>query len=140
MDDHEFLAILDCFFMFSFITSSELIFFLYRFIILLHLISSFLLTRCLVIPYAYVSIESTDYILLSSFERNAILLIYPIKILFRSLLNLCCVINIDLLFLMNSFWLFWYYLWQFYFFLDGLFYSHVNAASKVLELKLLIYF
>ena len=77
--------------------------FLYCFIILLHLISSFPLTRSLLVPYAYVSIESIDYILLSPFELKEILLISSLKILCLSLLNICCVFNIDLLFLMNFF-------------------------------------
>ena len=63
---------------------------LHRFVILLHLISSFSLTRSLLIPYAYVSIESFDCILLSSFELNAILLICSVKKLCLSILNLCC--------------------------------------------------
>ena len=46
----------------------------------LHLIYSLLDAKFLFISYAYVSIESTDYILLSSFEIEAILLIYSVKI------------------------------------------------------------
>ena len=65
--------------------------FLYRFIILLHLISSFPFTRSLFVPYAYVSIASIDSILLSSYELKAILLISPVKTLCLALLNLCCV-------------------------------------------------
>ena len=80
--------------------------FLYSFIILLRLISPFLLTRSLLVPYVYVSIESIDCILLSSFELKAILLISSVKTLCLSLLNLCCVFDIDLLFLMNSLWFF----------------------------------
>ena len=41
--------------------------------------SSFSLTRSLLVPYVYVSIESIDYILLSSFERKAIFLISSLK-------------------------------------------------------------
>ena len=62
---------------------------------------SFSLTRSLFVPYAYVSIKSTDCILLSSFELKAILLISSVKTLCLSLLNLRCVFNIDLLFLVN---------------------------------------
>ena len=62
---------------------------------------SFSLTRSLFVPYAYVSIKSIDCILLSSFELKAILLISSVKTLYLSLLNLRCVFNIDLLFLMN---------------------------------------
>ena len=75
--------------------------FLYRFIILLHLISSFSLTRSLLVPYAYVSIETIDSILLLSLELKAILLISSVKVLCLSLLNICCVFNIDLLFLIS---------------------------------------
>ena len=73
--------------------------FLNRFIILLHLIRSFSLTRSFL---AYVYIESIDCILLSSFDFKAILLISSVKTLCLSLLNLCCVFRINLLFLINS--------------------------------------
>ena len=79
---------------------------LYRFIILLHLISSFSFTRSLLVPYAYVSIESIDCILLSSFELKAILLISSVKTLCFSLLCIWCVCNISLLLFMISLWLF----------------------------------
>ena len=88
-DDQEFVTNLDyvllCFLLQR--LQSEL--FLRRFIILLHLISYFSLTRSYLVPYAYVSIKSTDCIVLSSFELKAILL------------NLCCIFNINLLFFMN---------------------------------------
>ena len=58
--------------------------------------------KSLFIPYAYVSIESIDCILLSSSEPKAILLIFSVKTLCLSLLNFCCVFNISLLFFMNS--------------------------------------
>ena len=80
--------------------------YLYHFIVLLHLISSFSLTGSLRVPYAYVSIKSIDCILSSSFELNAILLFSSVKTLCLSLLNLCCVFNIHLLFFMNSSWFF----------------------------------
>ena len=79
---------------------------MYRFIILLHLISSFSLTRTLLVPYAYVSIKSIEWILLSSFELKGIFLISSVKTLCLSLLNICCVFNINLLFLMNTLWYF----------------------------------
>ena len=60
---------------------------------------SFSLTRSLLVPYAYVFTESIHYTLLSSFELKAILLNSSVKTLCLSLLNLCCVFNIDLLFL-----------------------------------------
>ena len=69
------------------------------FMISLHLIYSLLPAKFLFISYAYVSIESIDYILLSSFELEAILLIYSVKILYFSLLSICCVFNISLWFL-----------------------------------------
>ena len=59
-------------------------------------------TRSLLVPYVYVSIESIDCIILSSFELKAILSISPVKTLFLLLLNLCCVSYINLLFFMNS--------------------------------------
>ena len=63
--------------------------------------TSFSLIRSFLVPYAYVSIESIDCILLSSFELKAILLTSLVKTLSLSLLNLCCVCNINLLFLMK---------------------------------------
>ena len=99
--------------------------FLCCFIILLHLFSSFLLTRSLLVLYAYVFISSSDSILLLSFELKAILLVSSVKTLCLSVLNLCCVFDIDLLFLMNSLW-FFTILCPFYFFLDGLLYSQIE--------------
>ena len=64
--------------------------------------SSFSLTRSLLVPYAYVSIESIDCILLSSIELKAILLISSVKTLYLSRLNLCYVCNIIFLYFMNS--------------------------------------
>ena len=103
MDDQEFVAnLLYVFFYALFCNIINVNHFLYRFIILLHLISSFSLTRSLLVPYAYVSIKSIDCIFLSSFETKAILLISSIKTLCLSILNLCCVFNIDFLFFINS--------------------------------------
>ena len=103
MDDHEFLASLDYVLLCLLLWHIKVYHFLYRFITLLHLITSFSLTRSLLVPYAHVFIESIDWILLSSFELNAILLISSVKTLCLSLLNLYFVFNIDLLFLMNYF-------------------------------------
>ena len=97
MDDQEFLPIW-CFFMSSLEIESKLNIFL-----LLHLISSFLHGKSLFILCAYVSTKSNDCIFLSSFELNAILLISSVKALCFSLLNLCCVFNVSLLFFVNSF-------------------------------------
>ena len=106
MDGQEFLANLDndlsCFLIQQHRSQA----FLYLFIILLHLTNSFSLTRSLFVPYVYVSIESIDCILLSSFEPKEILLISSVKTLCLLLLNLCCVFDIDLLFLLNSFLIF----------------------------------
>ena len=99
MDDQESVTNLD-YVLFCFLLQHHQIF-LYCFIILLHSISSFSLTRTLLVSYAYVSIESIDCILLSSFEHNAILLISSVKALCLSLLNLRRVFNIDLLLFMN---------------------------------------
>ena len=100
MDGKEFAASLDYVVFVFFYNIINVNHFLYSFIILLHFFTSFSLTRSLLVSYPYVSIESIDCILLSSFEINAILLISSVKICF-SLLNLCWVFNIDLLFLMN---------------------------------------
>ena len=96
------------------------------FIILLHLISLFLLTRSLLVPYVYVSMESVDCILLSSFELKAILLTSSVKILCFSLLNMCCLFNISLFF--YEFFLIFFKTIHinFVFFLDGLFYFRVE--------------
>ena len=69
--------------------------------ILLHLISSFLLTRSSLVPYTNFFIESIDCILISSFELKAILVISSVKTLWFSLINLCFVF--DICFFMNSF-------------------------------------
>ena len=58
--------------------------------------------RSLLISCAYVSIESIDCILLSSFELKAIFLISSVKTLCLSHLNLCYDFNSNLFF-MNSF-------------------------------------
>ena len=52
----------------------------------LHLFASFSFTRSLLDPYAYLSIESIDFFLLSPFELKAILLISSVKTLCLSLL------------------------------------------------------
>ena len=87
-----------CFFNYNIIKVNR---FLYRFIILLHLISCFSLTRSLIVPYAHISIEPIDCILSLSFELRAILLIYSVKTLCLLLINLCYIFNIDLVFLMT---------------------------------------
>ena len=97
MEDQDFMTNLD-YVLFCFVLKDK--HYLYGFIILLHLIS-FLLTRSLLVPYAHISIESIDCILLSSFKIKAILLISSIKTFCFSLLNYCCGFNIDLLLFMN---------------------------------------
>ena len=57
------------------------------------------LTRYLPIPYAYDFIESIDCIILSSLKHKKILLIFSVKGLCLSILNIFCVFNIILLFL-----------------------------------------
>ena len=116
MDDQEIVANLDYVLLCFLLQHHQNESFLYHFIILLYLITSFSLTSSLLSPYAYVSIESIDCILLSIFELKAIMLISSVKTLCLSLFNLFCVFNIDLLFLMNCL----------QFFLDNLFYSHVG--------------
>ena len=76
-----------CTFMFSFVTASKfyciVLFYLYRFIMLLHLISSFSLTRSLLVPYVYVFIKSIDCVVLPSFYLKPISLVFLVK-------TLCC--------------------------------------------------
>ena len=68
---------------------------------MLQLISFFLHTRSFLVSYAYVSIESSNYILLSLFALNTILLTSLVNISCFSLLTLCCDVKINLLFSMN---------------------------------------
>ena len=75
---------------------------LYCYFLLYCYISSFLHTSSLLVPYAYFSIESVVSILLSSFELKAVLLIFSVKTLCLSLLNLCCVLILIYSFFMNS--------------------------------------
>ena len=81
MHEPEFMANLDyVLFLFSVVTSSELIIFvLFYYIVTFNLLCSH--TKSLLVPNAYVSIEPIDCILLSSFELKAILLIYSDKTL-----------------------------------------------------------
>ena len=106
MDGQEYLvnlnSVLLCF-LFHIIKVNQ---FLYRYIILLNLVSSFSLTKSLLVPYAFFSIESFECILKSSFEIKAILLISSVKTLCLSFLIFCCVFNISLLFLTNYLWFF----------------------------------
>ena len=106
MDDPEFGPIWIMLFYVFFCNIIKVNNFSYRFIILLHLISTFSPNRYLLVPYTYVFIESIDCIPLSSFELNAIFLIFPIKTLCLSLLNLCCVYNNNLLFFYEFFMMF----------------------------------
>ena len=80
---------------------------MYCFIILLHLISSFLHTGFSFIPYTYVSIKSLDSISLSSLGLKAILLISSVRVLCFSLFNFSCAFNINLLLFMKFFWSSW---------------------------------
>ena len=91
MDDEEFVANLDNVLLCFLLQDHQS--FLYCFIILLHLIS-FSLTRPLHVPYTFVSIESIDCILLSSFELKKIWLTFSVKTLCLSLLSLCCVLTL----------------------------------------------
>ena len=74
--------------------------FLYCFSTLLNLMSSSLHTISLLVPNAYLSTESIDWLLLW-FEPKAISLISSVKPLWFSLLNLCSLFNISLLLFMN---------------------------------------
>ena len=90
MDDQEFVANSNYVLSYLFLQCNQSSTFLYCFIILLFLISSFLHTRSLLILYVYVSIESIDCILLSSLALNAILLTFSVNTLCFSLPDLCC--------------------------------------------------
>ena len=90
MDDQEFVANSNYALWYLFLQWDQSSTFLYCFIIMLFLISSFLHTRSLLILYVYVSIESTDCILLSSLALNAILLTFSVNTLCFSLPDLCC--------------------------------------------------
>ena len=81
-----------CFFMGFFCNIIKVNHFLHCFIILLYSISSFSLTTSLLIPCAYVSVNSKDCILLPSFELKSISSISLVKTLCFSLLNPCCVL------------------------------------------------
>ena len=100
--------------------------FLYCFIVLSYISSSLSLSKSLLVRYAYVSLESIDCILLLLFELKGILLISSVKTLCFSLLNLCCIFNINLLLFIISLWFSLIYQCQSYFFLDNLFYSQVK--------------
>ena len=63
------------------------------------LISSLSLNKSLLVPYAYVSIKSTDCTILLLCELKVILLISSVKTLCFSLLHPFCIFNFDLLFL-----------------------------------------
>ena len=78
--------------------------FLYCFIILLHLISSFLCIISLFVAYAYVFIKSFDCILLSSLALNVILLTSLVNTPCFSVLNICCEFSINLLFFYDLLW------------------------------------
>ena len=95
-DEQEIVAILDYVFFYNIIKINH---FLYFLIILILLAFSFIHIKSLLIPCAYVSIESIDSNLLSSFELNEILLVSSVKTVCLSLLNLCCVFKISLLFI-----------------------------------------
>ena len=86
----------------------------------LHLISSFLHTRSLLVSCAYVSIEAVDCILLS-IELKSFLLIFSVKTLWLPLFSLCCVFNVTLLFFTNS----WRH--EFYCFVNVYFSLNVNV-------------
>ena len=67
----------------------------------MRLIFSFLRIRSLLIPCEYVSIKSIDWVLLSSFELKAILLISSVNTLCLSLSNL-------VVFLILLFYILWF--------------------------------
>ena len=104
LDDQKFVVNLNYAFYRFFGNTTKVNSLLHRFIRMLHLFTYFSCTRSLLIPYTYVPIKSTDCITLSSFELTVIILISSVKSLCLSLLNLYCVFNIDILFLIGFLW------------------------------------
>ena len=90
-----------CSFMFLLFSLIKAYNFLYCFIILLHLISSFLNTRSLLVLYAHVSTELIDCIPLPSIELTGILSVSSLETLCLSLRNVCCIFNIIVLYFIN---------------------------------------
>ena len=119
IDDQEFVANLDYILLFVFsITSSKLIIFcivLLYFITLHYSLLWHLLNLCFCSFHIYICFYQIDSFLLLSFELKVIWSMSSVKILCLSLLNLCCVFNVDQLFFMNCLWLFWDYMCQFCF-------------------------
>ena len=93
------------------------------------LVFSFLCIGSLLIPCAYVSIESIDCILLSSFELKLILLISSVKALYLLLLNLCCVCFLQIFFVL--FYLLYINLHQLLSFLNSLFYFQFEILLSI---------
>ena len=77
-------------------------YFLYYFTIIMPFIFPFLHAKSLLIPCAYFSIKSINYILLSPFEFKAILLFSSNKVLCFSLLNPSCLFKITFLYFVIS--------------------------------------
>ena len=104
---------LNIFVLFYYIVTSN---FFFSFLHFLHI-------RSLLVLLAYISIEPIGCILLSSFELKAILLISSVKTLCFSILNLCCVFVISLVFFYEFFLIFFKTIYiNFIFFLNGFFY------------------
>ena len=103
MNDQEFLASLNYVHHHQFITSSKLIIF---YIVLIYYYIRSLLFRLLHLFLFHMRVFLSNQLIaffLSSFELKAILLIYSIKTLCVSLLNLYYVFNINLLFFYEFF-------------------------------------
>ena len=83
MNDQEILANLDYVLLCFLLQHHQSYSLLHVFMILLHLISSLSLTKFLLVPYAYVSIESIDFILLFSLALKELLLISSVKTFFH---------------------------------------------------------
>ena len=95
----------------------------------MQLVFSFLCIGSLLIPCAYVSIESIDCILLLSFELKVILLISSVKALYLLLLNLCCVYFLQIFFVL--FYLLYVNLHQLLSFLNSLFYFQFEILLSI---------
>ena len=132
MNDQKFAASLNYVILCLLFSVIKVNHFLYRFIILLYLNSSFSLTKSFLISYTYVSIESIDCILLSSLELKGIQLISSVKTLRLSLLNIFYILILIYYFLCILYVLFYRkvnYI-SLFLFLDGLFYSQVDFLLK----------
>ena len=120
-------AIWTIFFNIFFVISSKLFIFVSFIAYLLHLTSSASLTKSLAVPYGYISIKSIDCIFLSSRKIKLMSLISSVKRICLSLyifavflILIYCFINLKVYNCLEIIYV------TFIFFLDSLFYFHVE--------------